>query len=263
MNGNDFETLIIRTEDLCRRSERDFSPCFTGFLSPEEQVAVKNISSQYAGIFCISFGGFLQSERNIIGFFPRDIYVEPLNDEQRNDFEEMFDTSCVQISGSGFVNIGHRDVLGSLMSLGIKRETIGDIIVSDDQKTAYVAVLENVAEYIKMNLERVARDKVRISLIDFAGVPEKKQRFTDLAFTVSSLRLDAIAAGFLNLSRDKTKKLIASGKVSINHSECTSVDRSISEGDIITVKGIGKFVIDAYLGQTQKSRYRVVVKKYL
>lgn len=263
MNVNGFETLKIKTEDMLRRCQRDYSPLFTGFLSPEEQVVAKSILCGYPGVFCFCYGGFSDCERNILGFFPGEVYARPENSEQISEFKEMFDIACVQICGSGFVNIGHRDVLGSLMSLGIKRETIGDIVVADDKKTAYVSVMQNVAEYIKMNLERVARDKVKISYVDFGDVPQKEHRFSDLAFTVSSLRLDAIASGFLNVSRDKTKKLIVSGKVSVNHTECTSVDKSISEGDTITVKGFGKYVVDAYLGQTNKNRYRVVVRKYL
>ena len=149
------------------------------------------------------------------------------------------------------------------MSLGIKRETVGDIIVSEDNKTAYLAVLPGIAEYLRTSLERVARDKVKVRIVEADCVPEKKQSFADMSLTLASVRLDALVSGMLNISRDKAKKLFASGRVSLNHTEVLACDKEFAEGDIIAIKGEGKFIVDAFLGLTAKSRYRVIVRKYL
>lgn len=263
MSKNEFDNLAVRAEDLCRRCEKQFSPVFTDFLSPEEQVLVKSVAGDFAGVFCVEFGGFDDAERKIVGFFPLDVYKVPETEQENVAYFDMFDVEYIRISGSGFVNIGHRDVLGSLMALGLKRGKIGDILVDEDGKSAYVVLLPEIAGYVCVNLERVARDKVKVVRIDKADVPEKKQKFADMSLTVSSLRLDALCSGFMNISRDKAKKLIASGRVSVNHSECTSVDKTVAEGDIITAKGVGKFKIDAFLGMTAKDRHKVVVRKYL
>ena len=84
-----------------------------------------------------------------------------------------------------------------------------------------------------------------------------------MSLTLASVRLDALVSGMLSISRDKAKTLIASGRVMVNHSEATRCDADFSEGDIISVKGEGKFVVDAFLGQSAKGRYRVIVRKYL
>lgn len=246
-----------------RRCEKQYTPQFTGFLTPEEQVAVQKLSKSYPDVFVLFTGGFKNAERCIAAFFPGDIYAFPENDEQLCELEGYAEMEFVEIAGSGFVNIGHRDVLGSLMSLGLKRETLGDIIVTEDSKKAYVAVLPGIAEYIRTNLERVARDKVRVSVVDVRRVPEKKQSFSDMSLTLASVRLDALLSGMLSVSRDKAKNLIASGRVMINHSEVTRCDGDFFEGDIISVKGEGKFIVDAFLGQSAKGRYRVIVRKYL
>ena len=224
---------------------------------------VQKLAGTYPDVFVLFAGGFENAERRIAVFFPGDIYVYPENDEQRRELEAFVEMEFVEIAGSGFVNMGHRDVLGSLMSLGLKRETLGDIIVTDDSKKAYVAVMPGIAEYICSNLERVARDKVRVSVVPVTKVPEKKQSFSDMSLTLASVRLDALLSGMLSISRDKAKMLIASGRVAVNHSEVTRCDGDFSEGDIVTVKGEGKFVVDAFLGQSAKGRHRVIVRKYL
>ncbi len=258
-----FNSIEIKAGDLMRRCEKQYTPQFTGFLTPEEQVAVQKLSRLYPNVFVLFAGGFKNAERRIAAFFPGDVYVYPENDEQRRELDAFTEMEFVEITGSGFVNIGHRDVLGSLMSLGLKRETLGDIVITEDSKRAYVAVLPGIAGYICANLERVARDKVKVSAVDVGKVPEKKQNFSDMSLTLASVRLDALLSGMLSVSRDKAKNLIASGRVAVNHSEVTRCDGDFSEGDIISVKGEGKFVIDAFLGQSAKGRFRVIVRKYL
>ena len=256
-------SIEIKAGDLMRRCEKQYTPQFTGFLTTEEQVAVQRLSKSSPDVFVLFAGGFKNAERRIAVFFPGDIYVFPENDEQLRELEAFAEMEFVEIAGSGFVNIGHRDVLGSLMSLGLKRETLGDIIVTEDSKKAYVAVTPGIAEYIRANLERVARDRVKVSVVDAGRAPEKKQNFSDMSLTLASVRLDALLSGILSVSRDKAKALIASGRVMVNHSEVTRCDGDFSEGDIISVKGEGKFIVDAFLGQSAKGRYRVIVRKYL
>lgn len=258
-----FDSIEIRAEDLMRRCEKQYTPQFTSFLTPEEQVIVERLAKAHPDVFVIFSGGIKNAERRKACFFPADIYVYPENQEQSMELEALAETEFVEISGSGFVNISHRDVLGSIMSLGIKRETLGDIIVDSDAKKAYIAVMPGIADYICANLERVARDKVRLKRIDGKSVPERKQSFSDMSLTLASVRLDALVSGMLGISRDKAKTLIASGRVSLNHTEAKNCDRDFSEGDIIAVKGEGKFAVDAFLGLTAKNRYRVVVRKYL
>lgn len=258
-----FDNVEIRAADLIRRCEKQYTPQFTAFLTPEEQTAVKRLADASADVFVLFIGGIKGAERCVAGFFHCDIYEHPDDERKLYELESFAELEFVEIAGSGFVNISHRDVLGSVMSLGIKRETVGDIIVAEDNKTAYLAVLPGIADYLCTSLERVARDKVKVKKVSLMAVPEKKQSFYDMSLTLASVRIDALISGMLNISRDKAKKLIASGRVSINHAEISVCDKEFTEGDIVAVKGEGKFIVDAFLGLTAKSRYRVIVRKYL
>ena len=259
---NGFEELSARIRDLCDRSERNYCPCFTAFLTPEEQVYAAREAETFGGVFMLSFGGFGGSERNVFGFFPEEIFLRPSEGSAEKEYHGYFPISFVLVSGSGYREFSHRDVLGSLISLGIKREMIGDIYLIDPYN-AYVAVIESVADFICRDLEYVSRDKVKTRIADKGEVPEKEQKFEDISLTVSSMRLDAVVASLLCLARDKAKKLIDEGRVSINHEAVFAYDRDVREGDVLSVKGYGRFKTDALLGQTSKGRHRVVVRKYI
>lgn len=265
MEHNSKETLILHFSDLCERCERQYSPQFTKFLTPEENVLLLEKAKSYPEIFAISFGGIKNSERNVIGVFPGDIYVCPKenSDEADSLFCENIEIGFVKIKGSGFRKFSHRDLLGSLMSLGLKREMLGDIIITEDEMCAYVAAFPSVVPYITENLTHVANDKVKVSEAGAHELPKKEQRFKDLSVTLSSLRLDAVLSAVLNLSREKVKKIIASGLVCVNHTPCERNDREINEGDIITVRGYGKFLAEATLGLSGRGRIKVVLRKYL
>ena len=253
-----------RISDICRRCQEKYVPIFTAFFTQEQQVIVKKTSDAYPEVLCVFFGGITGAERKIAGFFPSEIYAYSEQDAVMSpDLEEMAELAYIKISGSGFVEFSHRHILGTLMAIGIKRETIGDIVISDDKSSVYVVVIKSVVQYICAELDRVSKDKVKVSQVKKSDVPIKEQRFLDISLTIASIRLDALVSGALSISRDKAKKLICSGKVQINHAECSICDREFSEGDIITVRGEGKYIVDSFLGKSAKGRYRVVVRKYL
>ncbi|MGI6195675.1 MAG: RNA-binding protein [Eubacteriales bacterium] len=264
---NTDKAFTARMEDLCSRACRTYTPCYTPFLTAKEQVAAKRTVSDFPDLFVLAFGGFSAAERAILGLFPSDIYLPPeaenRTDERYRMYEAESGIAFLQITGSGFTRFDHRDVLGALMATGLRRETMGDIYVADDGKNAYLAVLQTVAPFLCDALTGVGRDKVHIKPLAAEDLPQKAERFADLSVTLASLRLDALLSGALNVSREQAKKLVSSGRVSINHVECTAVDRLFAEGDIVSVKGHGRFLIDSFLGKTQKDRFRVIVRKYL
>ncbi len=253
--------------DKCERAERTFTPCFTAFLTPEEAVEAQRTAKSFSELFCLSFGGFSEAERVVLGFFARSVYAEPMSaskeDELYRAYVEQAELCYMHIVGSGFVSFDHRAVLGSLMALGLKRETLGDIYVSDNGHEAYVVTLSAVAPFIADGLKTVGRDTVKVRIVTVDELPHISQHFCDLSLTLASLRLDALLSDALNLSRENAKKLIRAGRVSLNHSECTSTDKAFDEGDRVSVKGYGKLYIEAFQGKTQKDRFRVIVRKYL
>lgn len=261
---NTFEAHIC---DKCERAERTYAPCFTGFLTPEEAVGARRTAAEFPELFCLSFGGFAEAERVVLGFFSRSVYAEPtvctVDDELYRAYAEQAELSYMHIIGSVFVSLDHRAVLGSLMALGLKREALGDIYVPDNAHEAYVVTLAAVAPFIADGLKTVGRDTVKVRFVSIDELPRVSQRFCNLSLTLASLRLDALISDALNLSRENAKKLVHSGRVSINHAECTATDKAFDEGDRVSVKGYGKLYIEAFQGKTQKDRFRVIVRKYL
>ncbi len=249
-----------RMTELCNKALDTYSPTFTYFLDGRsKQQALEVFKCFSHSIRVVSFGGFKQAQRVRIGLFPSDIYG---GFENETELYEMFDVSTVEIKGSGFNSFGHRDVLGSVLGLGIKREVLGDIYLPDD-KSAYLSMTSVAAEYVCSSLESVARDKVKIRIVDEGELPEIKLQFSVVSGTVASDRLDCIVSLCTGVSREKAKQMINVSNVNLNHFEARRCDVAVCEGDVISVRGYGRFVVHELGGLTKKGRTKVIVHKMI
>ena len=249
--------FIQRLSELCERCRTRYSPEFTHFLDGRELALAKDFLKSQSGVRIVCYGGFENAERCVVGMFPVDIYGEC----DDNELFEMFDVKGVFIKGSGFLSFSHRDVMGSVLALGIKRETMGDIYVPGDSKNAYICMTDVAAEYVSSGLEYVARDKVKCSVDSPLKLPMPEKRFIVISGTVASDRLDCVVSLATGLSRDKSKGIINSGLVNVNHVPEMRVDYSISPGDLLSVRGYGRFVVKELGGLTRKGRSRTVIHK--
>lgn len=155
--------------------------------------------------------------------------------------------------------LGHRQILGSILSTGVKREVIGDIIIEDCK--ANVAVTKEISKFIIQNLERIGHEKVKVKEISKSEILKITAKFKEIKTTVASLRLDAIISACYGLSREISAKLIQAEKVNVNYVLSTNNSKVINEGDLISVRGYGRFVVAEILGNTRKDRIRVVFKQ--
>lgn len=156
-------------------------------------------------------------------------------------------------------NLSHRDFLGALMGTGIKRETIGDILVGEGRSIVFIK--EELADYICAQVDKIGRVGVKIKAGTDAPLPGGKPP-EEITCTLASMRLDAIVAAVLHISREKCVKLIASGLVSVNHQVRDNVSMVLKPDDSIVVRGKGKFVVGQSDGLTKKGRVRLVIKQY-
>ncbi len=155
-----------------------------------------------------------------------------------------------------YYEIGHRNVLGSLMNLGIKRECIGDIVINDD---IYFACTEEISDYIKDNLNYIGNAPVNLEKIDYEV--ENVIRYDNKESFISSLRLDNVISAAYNLSRKESHDLIINGLVFINHVLCLNHSKEIKIDEQISVRKKGRFKISTIGGNTKSGRIVVTISK--
>ena len=243
--------LIRRIRDLSERSERSSSVTHSTFLTPAEQyeaeqwIKPKNINAVF-------LGGTSDSERRIAVFYPEYMDKEEIKDA---DF-----LSAIKIT-AGFGTPGHRDYLGSILGLGIKREWIGDILINDN--IAYVICLPPSNLTILSGLTHVSRYGVRCESVPVQEVPIPKKTVKQLSFTVQSRRFDAIIGCIFGISRTRAAKLISSGAATLNYQECLKNDAYVDDGDVISARGYGKAKLIGQTGQSRKGRIFLSAERYV
>lgn len=268
-----------RAADAARLAEKlEFEFTFSRFLSPAEQnVFYRTVSHSPVCRRLFFFGGCAGADRRRAVFIPSYIEAdaesspaEIFNPKREaflisalNDFapEETLGISPVHVSGSSFASLSHRDYMGSVLGLGIDRAVVGDIAVLDEH-SAVIFVDENIAMFIAENLTKVARDtvKCRISPVERDFVIPRS--FTTLHLAAGSARIDSIAASLGNLSRSEAKELCAAGSIEKNYVSPIEPDDAVSIGDVISVRGSGKFVIDSFDGETRSGRLKFTARRY-
>ena len=152
----------------------------------------------------------------------------------------------------------HRDFLGSILNLGINREKIGDILIHENY--AQVVVKEEIYNFVIFSLERVGKEKVKVKQIPLKTLKQGNIEYKDIYTTVPSLRLDALVSGGWNLSRDDSQKLIKSNRVKVNWEPIDKVSKEVEEGDTVSTRGYGRFILHSIEGISKKGRIRIVIR---
>lgn len=226
------------------------SPKFSTFLDERQRQIAQEILNSSRFDHYRFFGGIDNCERVILGVFP----------EGADALAQSFPIVPLTLAYSQKNKVSHRDCLGSLMGLQIKREAVGDIVVEDS--FAIVFVDEDIAEFILQNLSKAGNATVSVSVSQSVEV-EKKQEVQVLTDTVSSLRLDCVVAFLLSKSRTIAAQTIGANLVKVNHQETQNVSKQIGEGDVITIRGKGKFILQSPIKITKKDRCFITVNKLL
>ena len=154
----------------------------------------------------------------------------------------------------------HRDYLGSLLSLGIERDCIGDIFVHEGG--ADIVVLSKIADFITLEYKKAGKKQLLLSYISNDEMNISANDFKIIKVTVPSMRLDAIAGTVFKLSRSDSANLIKKGKILLNSAECMKPDKAVDEGDKITVRGKGKAEIILVAGKTKKDKFILEIKVF-
>lgn len=270
--------LLSRASELCDRADGALSSsgCFYNLGEQYLLRAYMKTLCHTEGVDYAFFGGYDYAERAMLFCFPaylRDAVAQANEDGGTKAYAAQMKAdaimsempmSCIHIVGSGYKSLSHRDYLGALLSLGIERHTLGDIIVPDTH-SAYLIAKTNICDFLKTSLERIGADKVRVTEVsgeDMKALPDMR-RFEIVSDTVASPRLDCIVAACARLSREKAKTAVLAGNVELDFRVVTSPDTSVSVGMYLSIRGVGRFLFLGIDGTSKKGRLRMKAKRFI
>lgn len=269
--------LLSRATELSRRGED--TAVALSFLTPREQRLVfEEMERQKSAYRLFLWGGYVGAERRLAIFLPLWLFDgeycrEGVFSKEREEYflsllsdmgmtELLTDLICtISLKGSRYVSLSHRDYLGALMALGIKRNVLGDIVVED---TAAVTFCERKAcEFILEELKRAGRDKIICEKLstDLSFRPERS--FEKISSTIASPRIDGVVRALCSVSREEAAQLVIRGCCEVNYFTVKETDCRLFVGDILTVRGHGKFIIDSAEDVTRRGRLRLLARKYV
>ncbi len=243
--------LLAKVLDKYEQSQRKNIPAATLFLSPREQQLVQALLNA-AGVRSgyVLDGGYEEAERKIAVFLPD--WAEDAEGEL------VFLRALFHGADSALT---HRDILGSLMGLGVERDRLGDILVSPH--SADIIAAPSLRDFFLREWTEAGRVKLTVAEIAREELLLPQVQVKVLRDTVSSLRLDAVAAAAFSVSRGKAAELIAAGRVNLDHVPCLKPDKPVAEGAVLTARGFGKAKLKEVGGLSKKGRTGITIERYL
>ena len=229
--------------------EQKYTPKLTDFLDPREQ-QILNIIIGQQDIKMAFFGGSTHTERKRALLYP-DYYQLAEEDFQVTLYEVKYP--------SKFVHLTHPQILGSLMSLGLKRDKFGDILLADDRVQFFCAA--EIAEFVKLELQSIGKAKIELNNVPMSEGILQEEQWSQSMITVSSIRLDTIISSIYQISRQKAQVLINSGLVKVNWTIIESSSFECGEGDTISVRGYGRSKIFSFEGKSKKEKWKIFIGK--
>lgn len=235
------ELLKKRFRELARKCYQNNQYTFTGFLSMADMACFYEMEKELSYVPYEVWGGSELCERVMVRF----------GSEEELGYREEFPIVCILAKPLAlkFADaLTHRDFLGALMNLGIERSTLGDILITDNM--GYIFCIENMADFIIENLNKIKHTSVMCSRIKEAPALTDKDR-QEVKIQVSSERIDGVLSRVYKLSRSEAIELFRQKKVFVNGRLCENNSQMLKGGDVVSARGYGKF---EYLGQQNLSK---------
>ena len=247
------DLLISRMEDLAGKAAKT-GCAMSRFLTTAESARVGSYFSRRKDVSLAFEGGARGAER------ARAVFLNP--DWGAYDREYAVAALKIAVPPQEKTVPGHRDILGSLMGLGIKRETVGDILEAGDGTPPIILCLPELCDYIAENLTQIGRAHVAVSRIALGELPARAETLAEKTDTVASLRLDAVLCAAFGISRGKAAGFIEACRVSLNHELCEAPAKEVAEGAVISVRGLGRARLLEIGGMSKKGRIFVRIGLY-
>lgn len=231
---------------------------YTDFLDMYQISLVENFLRKIRFDNYQLFGGYDESERKILIVYP-----EKYNEKMiEKNYSKMLKIVKVELPEEEHGKYSHRNYLGGIVKLGLRREKVGDILVSNDG--ADIIVVEDFKEILKNELPSLTRfESSKIYLEELSNLRKKEIKIEEISIIVPSLRLDNIVSDLARTSRSKAAEIIKQERVFVNGQNETKLSKQIKLNDIITIRGKGRFVIKEFSGTTRSGRTIIKIEKYV
>lgn len=221
------------------------------FLDPYYLSIAETVAAHYERLSLVNDGGYIGAERVKTAFVSED-FLGTVD----------FGLGAVALKwDSRYYHLSHRDVLGAILGLGIKREVLGDIIMRGSE--CQVITDLSMITYIVQNLSQVGQAVVSAEVIPLTDIVPREEKVKEIRATVASLRLDAVAAAGFGTSRTKMSEEISTAKLKVNWQEAKNSAQVVKVGDIISIRGRGRVEICEVPGQTKKGRFSIILRRFM
>lgn len=235
----------------------------TDFLDTYQQSMVEKLLSNFSEQQGMLYGGYEEAERKILFLYPTKLQTIFQQDKNQNVvIKETIKVLSIILPPELYGNYTHRDYLSGIMKLGIKREKIGDIVVNDTG--AEILVHVDMISYLLTHLKDLTRfQKAEIKENEIADLKITPVQKEEQVILIPQQRLDVIVSEILHLSRSKANEIISQERVFVNHELKIKNATNVKQGDILTIRGKGKFEIGEVISQTAKGKIRLQIWKYV
>ncbi|KGG79565.1 RNA-binding S4 domain protein [Caloranaerobacter azorensis H53214] len=249
----DPEQIIVMRKilDKIEKVLKNHEVVYSDFLDPYQRRLSYSILNRFSDLNYFEEGGLEEAERKSIIIYP--FYLN------KEDIENPI--GLIEIIGNFRRRLSHRDYLGSILGLGIKREKIGDIYLHDD--FAQIVLHRDILDFVKLHLNKVGNQNVYVEEISLGEIKQGVTEYIEKNITVSSLRVDNVISTVYNVSRSKCLMYFNQNRVKVNWEPIRQPFHLVDETDLISVKGEGRFLIYKNLGKTKKGRHKLIIKIYV
>lgn len=244
----DEHPFIDSAGDWIEKVESQYAPYLTEFLDPRQAYILETIIRQNSDLSFRFYGGYEQAERKRCLIFP-DYYEPTTEDFSINLIEIIYPVK--------FTSLSHGKILGTLMNTGIQRQYFGDIISDGEHWQVFIA--DETMNFVVAQVEKIGKIAVRLEERKYTEIIIPKDEWSVEHVTVSSMRLDNLISTVYNISRQRSKQLIESGKVKINWAENVRPDFPLELLDIVSIRGFGRIQVQELEGKTKKEKYRLLL----
>jgi len=245
--------FVDRALEWVERAAERHATVVTDFLDPRQQFILRSIAGREPDAALRLDGGWPEAERK------RAVIVPAYRDPE--DEPAGIAVLAIEAAGGKFLEPDHGDYLGALLGLGVKRDVIGDLHVREDG--CHCLVTEEMAVFLHTHLTQVHRVPVSTDILPLEDLKVVQPEMEVAVITVASLRLDGVASDAFRISRSKIAEPIRAGRCRVNWKTEEDPSARLGEGDVVSLKGFGRFNLLKVEGPTKSGRMRVTIGKFI